>query len=135
VCTLYRYHTSVWCVLSPTYEYCSFVRLLYIANSRKSYKTLQTNRLIFPAIVRDHDYILYSAVCCQRDNSLTHPHCIRFCCLLYLHAFYPLILRAMGLSAISLIILCYANPHHYINNTRGYLRIFQFSPPRTEVPN
>lgn len=62
--------------------FCSFT----IANSRKSYKTLQMNLLIFPAIVRDHDYILYSAVYCQLDNSFTYPYCILCCCLLHLHA-------------------------------------------------
>jgi len=45
-CVHIIYHTSVWNVASPTYEYCSFVHLqclhdYTIAYSRKSYTTLQ----------------------------------------------------------------------------------------------
>lgn len=96
--------------------FCSFT----IANSRKSYKTLQMNRLIFPAIVRDHDYILYSAV---YVNLTIHLH-IRtaFSAVVYhTYTLYPLIVWAMGLSDIVHYSMCTLQTHNYIKNTRGYL--------------
>lgn len=113
----------------------AYLRILFfcssaIAYSRKSYTTLQMSVDISCYCSRSRIYTLSSAVWCQLDNSFTYPYCIRHSPLLFiiLTCLHTYSIWAMGLSVY--IILFTLQNHDNIDNTRGYLCIFMFSPSK-----
>jgi hypothetical protein len=103
------YYYLMTCFISPTNIVLLFVYTICIAYSRKSYIILQMSRLIFPAIVRHHEY-LFSAVCCRLDNSFTYIRVV-FTVVIYciLTRFILLLCIVWAYLQLSFIIILYAH--------------------------